>query len=534
MSPKRDLPQVEPYSIQKLVELLSLNTKSIDAIVQSKSHIGYFQEYFHQLDAKTIVVEPDYVDRYYMEDFAGYYSRCFDNYDRLCCRLHFFDEEFGEDDFRKFILGTVPKITQKPFDECYLGFVVTKPLPVTVIGRTCLRHYDTKNTSRQYPIVRQYPVHLFGQELLLKTLAFQEQDCAVGACATSALWSLFQGTGMIFQHEIPSPFAITKMAGSVIADASLRLMPNNGLTPRQIAGAIRGVGLEANAVNLFQPSFHEFLLTSNTYSYLMAKIPVILGVILVDLSGGTPKIIGKHAVTVTGFRLDNGPTTCRVMQTGFSLRASRINKIYVHDDQVGPFARMVLGNHLILPFQNRQEQFPSLSTSWPGRAGVVGNVVAVPDVLIIPLYHKIRISFEKIIACPIHFNELLSNAIAAKVLKISAPIEWDIYLTKVTDFKQRIRANFELPEEERSELLLTSMPLYMWTASIYSGDKLLLELLFDATDVDFRSSFLRAVSHDPQFVSFLGPVCARIYANIQNERQFAPITKIIRYFADRI
>ena len=33
----------------------------------------------------------------------------------------------------------------------------------------------------------------------------------MAACATSALWSLFQKTAKIFQHSIPSPVEITKI-----------------------------------------------------------------------------------------------------------------------------------------------------------------------------------------------------------------------------------------------------------------------------------------------------------------------------------
>ncbi len=71
-------------------------------------------------------------------------------------------------------------LRQKDLQDGYLGFIVVKPLPRTIIGRTCLKTYDSKGGTRHFPIVRRYPVHLFGIPLRVETLAFQEQDQAVG------------------------------------------------------------------------------------------------------------------------------------------------------------------------------------------------------------------------------------------------------------------------------------------------------------------------------------------------------------------
>ena len=38
---------------------------------------------------------------------------------------------------------------------------------------------------------REYKVSLFGIDLAINTIAFQEQDRVVSACATSALWSMY-------------------------------------------------------------------------------------------------------------------------------------------------------------------------------------------------------------------------------------------------------------------------------------------------------------------------------------------------------
>jgi hypothetical protein len=52
--------------------------------VERKLHAEYFREYFAEIEARTIVVEQEYVDHDFLEDFAAYYARCFASYSRYC------------------------------------------------------------------------------------------------------------------------------------------------------------------------------------------------------------------------------------------------------------------------------------------------------------------------------------------------------------------------------------------------------------------------------------------------------------------
>ena len=83
--------------------------------------------------------------------------------------------------------------------EAYLGFIVVKPLHTNPIGRTCLRTYPESN-NRKYPVLQTYEVGLYGHSLSVTSLAFQEQDRVVAACATSAILDGIARYG----EEIPS------------------------------------------------------------------------------------------------------------------------------------------------------------------------------------------------------------------------------------------------------------------------------------------------------------------------------------------
>jgi hypothetical protein len=203
--------EVYPFSKGKLFDLFRQKSLSSARVVKKKSQCEYFSSYLSAVKAATIVVENDYTDAHYLADYVGLYARCFPQYGRRCTRLHFFKKDFVIKDFDELLKGNAGNLTRRDLQRSYLGFVVVKPLPETFIGRTCLKTYKWAET-RRYPITRNYSVHLYGIDLNVQSLAFQEQDVAAGRCGTAAIWSVFNGTGRLFQHKIPAPFEITTMA----------------------------------------------------------------------------------------------------------------------------------------------------------------------------------------------------------------------------------------------------------------------------------------------------------------------------------
>jgi len=483
------------YSLENLRDILGQASEVDGTALNGKLHLVYFKEYFAALKANTIVIEEGYVDHDYLEDYAGYYVRCFTKYRRKCRRLHFFSVPFTCDDFEALLVGHSSLIDENILNHAYLGFVVVKPLPQTIIGRTCLKTYGDDGGRRHYSSTQLVTSHLFGIPLQINTLPFQEQDSVVAACATSALWTVFHGCGYLLQHTIPSPVEITKKATSLLP-LETRSLPSRGLTPAQMAYAIRGVGLEpflVDAVNL--PA-----LKGAVYAYLSGGISLILGIDLVDTSFSTGssikgRYIGRHAVAITGFSLgkrDSKSTNFVNPWTEGILKAARIDKIYVHDDQVGPFARMAFDG-VNISFQSNGKSYSgeSLSTSWRGNDGIIGSIRAMTNILLIPLYHKIRIPFGVIydyVHCLDTFIETLRQE---QKLELNSRIEWDIYLTTVNRYKNEVLKS-GIYHEERHKVLTSGLPKFIWRATALAGDNALFDLLFDATDIE-QASLLTAI-----------------------------------------
>ena len=301
--------------------------------ISTKPQISYLHQYCESLGVRTLLFEAEYVDRHFSEDFGGYYVRCFENYHKKCSRLHFFTKIFTGEKIEELLNAKAPSETDQISNELgYSGFVVIKPLPETVVGRTCLQPFPP---AAKFPTVGQQRVNLFGIDLGVKSIPFQEQDHEVAACATSALWTVLEGTARLFQHQIMSPLEITRSA-QVKMPMFGRSFPNDGLNMYQMADAVRHLGLELDIIEVRQ----SFLLQAAAYAYLRGSIPVLLGI---DFNLNFKKSSELHAVALTGYNV-----TARkprpITAANFHLLATRVGRFYAHDDGVGPFSPIELNS----------------------------------------------------------------------------------------------------------------------------------------------------------------------------------------------
>jgi hypothetical protein len=260
-------------------------------MVNADRHATYLFDYLNSPDvaAATMIIEPEYVDRDYAEDYAAFYVSCFYKYDRFCTRVHFFNERISRERFHRIIRGEVPKSSLKRFQDAYIGFIVVRPLPDAMIGRTQLATYKDDGGRRHYTATRKYEVHLAGISLAVESMAFQEQDRAVAACATVALWSCFQKTAQLFGTAAPRPPVITADATSSLY--LRRALPSNGLTTEQICGAIRQNGLDPEVFPV------QAITPSLLYGYLRFGIPLLM---IAKIESYTEQ---THAITLNGYSL---------------------------------------------------------------------------------------------------------------------------------------------------------------------------------------------------------------------------------------
>ena len=432
---------------------------------QEKSHLKYFQDYLHELGCKKIVVEDPYVDGDYLDDYSAYYVKCFKKYKRKCKRVHFLSKEFNENELKAFLLNNDNTTINKDIlQQNYLGFIVIRPLPDAIIGRTAIKTYPSEGGKRNFPCTREYNVGLLGLELTVVSLAFQEQDTVLAACATTALWSALHKTTQLFDSKLLTPSKITASASHHFLFGN-RAFPSHGLNMFQLCQAIKEVGLEPEFRDYDQiVDFAGFI-----NGYLSYGIPVILGLALQDPHDSSPR--GLHAVTIAGYSL--GGDAKMIRNAPIPLVAHAVDKYYVHDDQVGPFSRLALDN----PVKPQK-----LITGWPCNCGCGQNLHAIPRTIFVPVYHKIRITYEDVVGIVAYFHEFFE-------VVFNYELTWDILLSKVNQLKNEYHLNNYIDLAQKHNILMHNYPKYVWRAKIIIEGNPILELIFDSTDIQ-RGMFL--------------------------------------------
>jgi hypothetical protein len=444
-------------------------------ILATADKIKYLSDYLLAVNAKSMIIELDYVDGDYLDDFSNYYVKCFKSYQRKCKRLHFFAIDLTADHVSALVAEPARVEDVKTLQCAYLGFVVARPLPNAVIGRTVLKTYPSDSGRRNYPCTKPYKANLFGIELSVNSLVFQEQDNVLAACATVALWCSFHKTADIFGTAVPSPAQITSFANQVVNHA--RPIPSHGLNIQQICNAIRSVGLDAEVivVNNGVP------VPSLAYGHLKCGLPVIL---IATVEG-----IGLHAITLTGYSINPAVVTaCEVDPKShcIAMTGLRINEFYGHDDQIGPFCRVIVKPSTASGSKTYPVVFES---SWKDQK--TGKPLTLfPEMIVVPVYHKIRVTFVDVQKWLTKLDALLSI-----FLKGIAALEWDVHLTTVNEYKKHLRAS-TTSHASRNEILLTSLPKYMWHAVLRAGSTDLFECMVDATDMTESAPFQFMLWHN--------------------------------------
>jgi hypothetical protein len=479
--------KVWSFSKGQLLSCLANDFVTADFIDSNKGKFAqshYLAGYLEKLEAKTIIEEPEYVDGDYLEDYSTYYVSCFDKYKNRCKRLHFFKEVISEADFDKWLRERSPE-SDEHLRATYLGFVVARPLPQAVIGRTEVKTYDDE-PRRCYPACRHYDVNLFGIDLHMHSLAYQQQDTVVAACATVSLWSAFHKTNELFKTPVVRPATITTSANTIIYRRAGRAMPSRSLSTEQMIEAIRRIGLEP----LLEPVVETTPLMSMIYGYLEFGIPVILMARLKEAG------YQGHAVTVTGFRIgDRVPQWTEPLNSDVDTKARRIERLYIHDDNLGPFARVFpqaveasFGTSAGLP-----------SAYWPPfqlqsfDADMNPEHTLFPAVVMAPVYGKIRITFTDA-----HSWVQRLTVVLGLIGVNCTSFVWDIKLTTTQRFKSLLRERYSAMKPAM-DMLSEPQPRFIWRAVACRGENEIVELLIDGTGISRSCPVFGVLWHDPAF-----------------------------------
>lgn len=390
-----------------------------------KDQVDYLFNYLRILGAKSVLLEHSYVDKDYLEDFSRYYVKRFGNDGHKCARLHFFSSKVDHRHITSILeQGADAGDSISALNADYLGFVVLKPLPRTFIGKTCLKVMPDERTADKDKkrLARTYKVDLFGIPLSVDSIAFQEQDKVVAACATTAIWVALHCLTWRQPRSIPSCSEITINAINHIPDSS-NSFPSKQLSNKQILRSLDIEGLRYHAESIKAPDRADFL--QSVIAHIDSSLPIILsGEVFNDVTGkdtsvdvsdqstsvvsvvpldvATPKRAltsrGGHAICIVGYKIDADEQV-----------------LYVHDDRLGPYARaklVALSDYELRKAADVKDQTWALGLQ---KMSECGQNWEDPHELIVPLFS----------AVPCEKKARLSYVYVHETCRLIANMAWD-------------------------------------------------------------------------------------------------------------
>lgn len=447
----------------------------------------YLRRYLEDLGAATVVTEPYYFDRDYLAEFAAFYCTSATGYQNVCQRLHFFAEVFDRSVLVLALSDDDAAIRQ--LRDSYLGFVVVRPIPSSPLGHTVLSWHPDRQAATTPRVVtpsRDYDCHIGGLKLTVKGLAWQQQDSAVGACATIALWSMLHSSAFDRHHGLPTTASVTRSAHRT-TPFGMRVFPNAGLSIQQLCEAIKEHNLSPVVVPGdiarpgSQPGFSRERFAASCATMIRSGFPAL---ILGDLDGK------GHATCAIGFRSASPPVAA---QGTVVHHDADVPFIYIHDDNLGPGVRFAVGVDGDGIVNLRPEAPPRVATTQTPEP-TLGYPALVPEHLVIAVPDDLRTSPDALHVAGLKTATKLSTLfdVTAKQANRSLPglsmstrfSRRREYLSR--DLEQVLASKPATLGKVRLELLerVPPMSLHVGVVRVGDGPVPLLDALFDTTDSD--------------------------------------------------
>ncbi|HID93516.1 MAG TPA: hypothetical protein EYP60_05405 [bacterium (Candidatus Stahlbacteria)] len=259
------------------------------------------------------MVENNYIDRDYRDEFSFLYSKTFKNYDSRCIRLHLFQTEYAKIDEIK-NLG-------------YLGYIIMRPIDVGNVGRTVIYPWIIDPNKYYYLCTASFKTHLFGKELSVSGTPFIQQDTMVIRCAQASIWIALRFMKQAYDFPTYLPSQITISATKYLAWAG-RTVPSEGLTAQQIVTALNSLNYSPLLFTKqqFQQTGGKWEPVKLIYKYIESQIPVIA-------------VVPQHAITIIGHTFDPKPRSLLALigQEKVVSSDNWVSGFIVHDDSLGPY-----------------------------------------------------------------------------------------------------------------------------------------------------------------------------------------------------
>jgi hypothetical protein len=477
---------------------------------EASRQIQYARCYLEDLGVLTVVEEPYYFDKDYLDEFASFYATSARGYRNACRRIHLFDAPRKE---VRTCFATALSGDQGALDalqRAYCGFIVVRPLADSPLGRTVFKWYpDRPGPRRVTAPSREYVCNLVGLRLTVHGLAWEQQDTGVGACATVALWTLCQSSGLSDGRGVPTTAQITRLARDNWPGGALAFPATEGLGIDQIAHATRALGYrpavlagDQPAVDLQEPTyFTGERFSASCAAFLRSGYPVLFGARVMNGGGDLGEF---HAVCCVGMR----PSDARRAVPGGTIRPEddHVTHLYVHDDNMGPNVRfrvdkVTMGSLVDVAVLRMDPPAPRLGRVASNPPSIPYSLIPCSMIVALPL--EVRLSTDSLYVRAAETSALLATWIHQRWPRFEG-VTYSARFFRLHEYLRsglpglapRIAAKLRLALVSR----VPPMSLHLGVARIGYAGIPVLDILYDTSDTDGAEPFAHvAYAQIPSF-----------------------------------
>lgn len=218
-------------------------------------------------DDIVIIIENNYVDKFYRDSYYFYFSSKAESVPRNCIRLSLFDNSSN-------VFENIKSRVYKQIEEIeknYLGFIILRPTIPAVVGRSAINPVALKQKDFKCCLTR-LSTSSCGIKTSVEAFPFSSQDIETITCAETTLWALLEYYGNKYVEYTPIlPSDIVKNLESTIA---ARQLPSSGLTVQNLTYALKTFGFEPQLYAC--AAFGHKVLNNILSCYIESGIPVIV------------------------------------------------------------------------------------------------------------------------------------------------------------------------------------------------------------------------------------------------------------------
>lgn len=415
-----------------------------------------------------MLVESPYVDRHYLQEFVGYYATRLTPPPHHTTRIHFFSTAYTQAEWKDLLVRALdePAAVEAELESVYVGYVVVRPIATCPIGRTLLRPYEDHPSRSYEPARTRHGVHLAGLTLHVAALPFQQQDEGLGACATTALWTLLARVLRADGGRAVTPLDVAAAAHGGQPHGGV-LAASEGLDLDAMLRAIRGFGYVTRYFRVGDDAAMFALLVK---IYLRSGVPVILRYFV----GGV-----LHAVAAVGYRESDDEEAAEDLPIALgdeSIGVRGLTRLYVHDDRLGPYARVVLiwrlntdGElELRIRFDPREHGFQGFEEELVILDAVVG------------LYPKLRLTAQQLVGYVAEFFPIVRTLTA---IERRAELRVEPYFEQGGDYLARLARVLKDTDRNVEIRSAAFLSRYVGVLRFYVGEEWTCDFVLDTTDV---------------------------------------------------